>query len=98
MVPPDLCFGTLSAYYSEASGAASVDQLEVNTARLMAKIRTIAAFSYKKSIGQPFIYPQDKLAYCANFLNMMFAVPAEPERQTSCSENWHSRRVCPADK
>ena len=69
---------SLSAYYSEASGAASVDQLEVNTARLMAKIRTIAAFSYKKSIGQPFIYPQDKLAYCANFLNMMFAVPAEP--------------------
>ena len=55
-----------------------MDQLEVNTARLMAKIRTIAAFSYKKSIGQPFIYPQDKLAYCANFLNMMFAVPAEP--------------------
>jgi Citrate synthase len=69
---------SLSAYYSEASGAASVNQLEVNTARLMAKIRTIAAFSYKKSIGQPFIYPQDKLAYCANFLNMMFAVPAEP--------------------
>jgi citrate synthase len=68
---------SLSAYYSEASGAASVDQLEVNTARLMAKIRTIAAFSYKKSIGQPFIYPQDILAYCANFLNMMFAVPAE---------------------
>ena len=68
---------SLSAYYSEASGAASVNQLEVNTARLMAKIRTIAAFSYKKSIGQPFIYPQDKLAYCANFLNMMFAVPAE---------------------
>ena len=54
-----------------------MDQLEINTARLMAKIRTIAAFSYKKSIGQPIIYPQDKLAYCANFLNMMFAVPAE---------------------
>ena len=69
---------SLSAFYSEASGAASVDQLEINTARLMAKIRTIAAFSYKKSIGQPIIYPQDKLAYCANFLNMMFAVPAEP--------------------
>ncbi len=69
---------SLSAYYSEASGAASMEWLELNTARLMAKIRTIAAFSYKKSIGQPFIYPQDNLLYCANFLNMMFAVPAEP--------------------
>ena len=68
---------SLSAFYSEASGVASVNQLQINTARLMAKIRTISAFSYKKSIGQPFIYPQDKLAYCANFLNMMFAVPAE---------------------
>ncbi|MEE3120970.1 MAG: citrate synthase [SAR324 cluster bacterium] len=69
---------SLSAYYSEASGAASVDQLQLNTARLMAKIRTIAAFSYKKSIGQPIVYPRDDLNYCANFLNMMFAVPAEP--------------------
>jgi citrate synthase len=41
-------------------------------------VRTIAAFSYKKSIGQPFIYPQNALDYCANFLHMMFAVPAEP--------------------
>ena len=69
---------SLSAYYSEASGAASVAQLQLNTARLMAKIRTIAAFSYKKSIGQPIVYPRDDLTYCANFLNMMFAVPAEP--------------------
>ena len=49
-----------------------------SAARMMAKIRTIAAFSYKKSIGQPMVYPRDDLAYCANFLNMMFAVPAEP--------------------
>ena len=41
-------------------------------------MRTIAAFSYKKSIGQPFVYPQNTLSYCANFLNMMFSVPAEP--------------------
>ncbi len=41
-------------------------------------MRTIAAFSYKKSIGQPFVYPQNSLSYCANFLNMMFSVPAEP--------------------
>ena len=41
-------------------------------------MRTIAAFSYKKSIGQPFVYPHNSLSYCANFLNMMFSVPAEP--------------------
>jgi citrate synthase len=46
--------------------------------RLLSKLRTIAAFSYKKSIGQPLIYPRNDLSYCANFLNMMFAVPAEP--------------------
>ncbi len=44
----------------------------------MAKLPTIAAYSYKKSIGQPFIYPQNDLSYCENFLQMMFAVPSEP--------------------
>ncbi|MCQ8115608.1 citrate/2-methylcitrate synthase, partial [Vibrio parahaemolyticus] len=44
----------------------------------MAKLPTIAAFSYKKSIGQPFVYPQNDLGYCENFLRMMFAVPSEP--------------------
>src|SRR5258708_14398951 len=44
----------------------------------MSKMRTSAAYSYKKSIGQPFVYPQNSLSYCANFLNMMFSVPAEP--------------------
>jgi citrate synthase len=68
---------SLSAYYSEASGAASPESLDLNAARLMSKIRTIAAFSYKKSIGQPFIYPMDHYSYCANFLRMMFAVPAK---------------------
>lgn len=68
---------SLSAYYSEASGRASVQNLNINAARLLAKIRTIAAFSYKKSIGQPFVYPQDRLPYVSNFLNMMFSVPAE---------------------
>ncbi|MED5241916.1 MAG: citrate/2-methylcitrate synthase, partial [SAR324 cluster bacterium] len=48
-----------------------------NSARLIAKVTTIAAFAYKKSVGQPFVYPKDELSYCANFLNMMFAVPAE---------------------
>ena len=68
---------SLSAYYVEASGKASIENLELNSARLIAKVTTIAAFAYKKSVGQPFVYPRDELSYCANFLNMMFSVPAE---------------------
>jgi citrate synthase len=43
----------------------------------MSKAKTITAYAYKKSVGQPFIYPRNDLSYCANFLHMMFAVPAE---------------------
>jgi citrate synthase len=46
--------------------------------RLISKVRTIAAFSYKKSIGEPFVYPRHDLRYCANFLNMMFDSPVRP--------------------
>ena len=56
----------------------SEEDTDLNVVRLIAKIKTIAAFSYKKSIGQPFIYPRNDLSYTENFLNMMFAVPAEP--------------------
>ena len=77
MVSLSTMIASLSAYYSEATGKASLENLNLNAARLIAKVRTIAAFSYKKSIGQPFIYPQNNLSYCANFLHMMFAVPAE---------------------
>jgi citrate synthase len=63
---------SLSTYYPD-------DQdLDLNIARLLAKAKTIAAFSYKKSIGQPFMYPLNRLSYTENFLQMMFAVPAEP--------------------
>ena len=48
------------------------------TARLLSKIRTIAAFSYKKNIGHPLVYPRADLSYCANFLNMMFDRPNMP--------------------
>ncbi len=67
---------SLSGYYGEASEVEGIDDPDMNAARLISKIRTLAAFSYKKSIGQPFIYPKDSLSYCANFLRMMFAVPA----------------------
>ena len=65
---------SLSAYYP---GSENEENRELNIIRLLSKAKTIAAFSYKKSIGQPFIYPQNELSYTQNFLQMMFAVPAE---------------------
>jgi citrate synthase len=62
---------SLSAYYPEEDG-------DTNIIRLLAKLNTIAAFSYKKSIGQPYIYPRNDLDYAGDFLHMMHAVPAEP--------------------
>jgi citrate synthase len=54
------------------------DTHDLMAARLISKIRTIAAFSYKKSIGEPFVYPRHDLSYCANFLSMMFSSPVKP--------------------
>ena len=69
---------SLSAYYPDCLDRSAPVDLHIT--RLLSKVRTIAAFSYKKSIGQPLIYPKNSLNYCANFLHMMFAVPAEPYR------------------
>ncbi len=69
---------TLSSFYPEALDVKNRGEQEATIARLLSKMRTIAAFSYKKSIGQPFVYPKNSLKYCGNFLNMMFSVPAEP--------------------
>ncbi|MCZ6824748.1 MAG: citrate synthase [Gemmatimonadetes bacterium] len=66
---------SLSAFYT---GTGHADEGDLNIIRLLAKAKTLAAFSYKKSIGQPFIYPQNDLSYTQNLLHMMFAVPAEP--------------------
>ena len=60
---------SLSGYYGEASSLADDDDVDLNAARLISKIRTLAAFSYKKSIGQPFVYPKDSLSYCANCIS-----------------------------
>lgn len=69
---------SLSAYYPDyLNPNLSLEKSEENYIRLISKVTTIAAFSYKKSIGQPLVYPKNDLSYCANFLNMMFAVPAE---------------------
>ena len=69
---------SLSSFYPDALDVKNTDVIDITIARLLAKVRTLAAFSYKKSVGQPFVYPQNSLSYCANFLNMMFSVPAEP--------------------
>jgi citrate synthase len=66
---------SLSAYYPEHE---TPEELDLNVIRLLAKAKTLAAFSYKKSIGHPFVYPRNDLGYVENFLRMMFAVPAEP--------------------
>ncbi len=67
---------SLSAYYPESLNV--FESFDSQAPRLLSKLRTIAAFSYKKSIGHPMMYPQNHLSYCANFLQMMFSVPAEP--------------------
>jgi citrate synthase len=67
----------LSTYYEDSLDPFDARQVEVSVYRLLAKLPTIAAFSYKKSIGQPKIYPLNELSYAANILRMMFAVPAE---------------------
>jgi len=70
--------GALSTFYQDSLDPRDPAQVQISVYRLMAKLPTIAAFSYKKSIGQPFVYPQNDLGYCENFLRMMFAVPSEP--------------------
>jgi citrate synthase len=68
---------TLQNYYPEMTSD-SDEELPELAARLLSKIRTIAAFSYKKSVGHPLVYPRYDLSYCGNFLNMMFDKPVKP--------------------
>ncbi len=68
----------LSSFYVDSDDPHDPDQVQLSIIRLMAKLPTIAAYAYKKSIGQPFLYPNNKLDLIENFLTMMFAVPSEP--------------------
>ncbi|MBI3204587.1 MAG: citrate synthase [Myxococcales bacterium] len=63
---------SLSSFYPDTD-----KDLDLNIIRILAKSKTLAAFAYKKSIGQPFVYPRNDMSWPANFLRMMFAVPAE---------------------
>jgi citrate synthase len=70
--------GALSTFYQDSLDPHDPAQRTISIHRLLAKLPTIAAYSYKKSIGQPFNYPKNDLSYCENFLQMMFAVPTQP--------------------
>ncbi|MCL2723672.1 MAG: citrate synthase [Polyangiaceae bacterium] len=69
---------SLSTYYPELHDVGDKQATDITIARIISQVRTIAAYAYKKSIGQPFVYPLNSLKYCGNFLNMMFSVPLEP--------------------
>ncbi|WP_460868052.1 citrate synthase [Rhodococcus aerolatus] len=68
----------LSTFYQDSLDPFDDDQVELSTVRLLAKLPTIAAYAYKKSVGQPFLYPDNSLTLTENFLRMTFGFPAEP--------------------
>jgi len=71
--------GALSAFYHNNLDIEDVNHREITAIRLIAKIPTLAAWSYKYTVGQPFMYPRNDLSYAENFLYMMFATPADKD-------------------
>jgi citrate synthase len=69
--------GALSAFYHDSTDINDPRQREIASHRMIAKLPTIAAMTYKYHVGQPFVYPKNNLSYAANFLHMCFAVPCE---------------------
>ncbi len=70
--------GALSAFYHDSIDVFDARNREISAYRLIAKVSTIAAMSYKYNMGEPFVYPQNRLGYAENFLYMMFSMPSEP--------------------
>jgi citrate synthase len=68
----------LSTFYQDSLDPFDDDDVDLSTVRLLAKLPTIAAYAYKKSVGQPFLYPDNSLGLVENFLRMTFGLPAEP--------------------
>ena len=68
----------MSTFYPDSWEIFDPDAVEITTLRLIAKLPTLAAWSFKKAIGQAYVYPRNDLGYSANLLHMMFAVPTEP--------------------
>jgi citrate synthase len=71
------CVGALSAFYHDSTDITDPKQRMIASIRMIAKMPTLAAMAYKYSVGQPFMYPENKLDYASNFLRMCFAVPCE---------------------
>ncbi|HUL56232.1 MAG TPA: citrate synthase, partial [Usitatibacter sp.] len=69
--------GALSAFYHDSLDINNPEHREISAFRLIAKLPTIVAMAYKYNMGQPFMYPRNDLSYTANFMRMMFGVPAE---------------------
>ncbi len=69
--------GSMSAFYFDAMDVYNPQHREISAYRLLAKVPTIAAWSYKYNLGQPFMYPKNKLNYAENFMHMMFATPCD---------------------
>ena len=69
--------GALSAFYHDSTDISDPTHRMISSHRLIAKMPTIAAMAYKYSVGQPFVYPDNRLSYTGNFLRMTFGVPAE---------------------
>ncbi|HEX7196405.1 MAG TPA: citrate synthase [Candidatus Limnocylindria bacterium] len=67
----------MSTFYPDSQNISDPEAVEVTINRLIAKLPTLAAWSFKKAIGQPYVYPRNDLGYSANLLHMMFAVPSE---------------------
>lgn len=67
----------LSTFYQDSHNPFDEQQRHLSTIRLLAKLPTIAAYAYKKSIGHPFVYPRNDLGYVENFLRMTFSVPSQ---------------------
>jgi citrate synthase len=68
----------MSTFYPDSQNIFDPDAVEITINRLIAKLPTLAAWSFKKALGQPYVYPRNDLGYAANLLHMMFAVPSEP--------------------
>lgn len=75
--------GALSAFYHDSVDLMNQEDRYISAIRLIAKMPTLAAMSYKYSIGQPYMYPQNKMSYAENFLYMMFGVPSEEFKANS---------------
>jgi len=69
---------SMAAFYHDSTDINDPRHREIFSHRIIAKLPTIAAAAYKHTLGQPFVYPRNDLRYCANMLNMFFAVPCEP--------------------